>query len=117
MKSPVSALKRRRRVGNIYTRGEANALIDATLHPLARRDGRVYILDTLFHFLIEGDPSESATKFMKYNLPSILSKIEGTDAGMVSASNRLLRQVMRFSRQLHGRGPKIRRASKRSQDT
>jgi hypothetical protein len=103
-------LKRKRYIGDVYSKGQANVIVDSLLHPLGKRNVQLYIVDALLHFAVEGDPVKSAKKFLKYNLPVILSEIEGTDTGIVYATNRLLKQVMRFSRELDSRERKRRRA-------
>jgi len=30
----------------VYTKGEVNKLIDSCLHPLAKQDGKIFILDS-----------------------------------------------------------------------
>jgi hypothetical protein len=52
---------------SFYTDGELNAIIDAFLHPLAKRDPRFLLLDGVLHGFVERNPSESVLKFIKYN--------------------------------------------------
>jgi hypothetical protein len=51
-----------------------NRLIDAFIHPLAKRHPGLLILDGIVHGLIEKNPSETAAKFIQYNLPKLLSE-------------------------------------------
>ena len=75
-------------------------LIDAALHPPARRDGRFYLVDGLLYALVERkNPPASIRKYVKYNLPSVLSQLVGTDAGIVSAGSRMLRGAIRLARE------------------
>lgn len=86
-----------------YTRGELNRAIDALVHPLAKRDTRLFALDAALHALVEKNPPVSVRKFVRYDLPLILSKLEGTDAGLVTAGNRLIREISRLYRKAqHG---------------
>lgn len=51
--------------------GEANRLIDAVFHPLAKQDMRYWAVDLFFHAVVERDPRVSVQKFMHYDLPKI----------------------------------------------
>jgi len=59
----------------IYTRGELNRLVDAFLHPLAKTNFDLLILDGILHGIIERNPPESVMKFIEYSLPELLSKL------------------------------------------
>jgi len=93
-------LKRKRSNGRIYSVGQLNALIDSALHPLARRDGRFYVVDGILHGLVERNPPASIRKFIKYNLPPVLSQLGGTDPEIVSAGDRMLKDMIRLARRL-----------------
>ena len=64
-----------RRKNRIYSTGDYNKMVDLILHPLARKDVRVWVLDGLIHSLLEQDPAMSAKKFVHFNLPEILNQI------------------------------------------
>jgi hypothetical protein len=51
---------------SLYTDGELNAIIDAFMHPLAKRDPRLLVLDGILHGIVEQNPSKSVRKFIKY---------------------------------------------------
>jgi hypothetical protein len=59
-----------------YTVGEINKLIDGLIHPLAEKDKSFILLDGVLHALNERDPPQSLRKFVKYNLPEIIKRIE-----------------------------------------
>ena len=65
--------KQRRR--QVYTRSEKNAIIDATIHPLADQYWGFVIVDGALHALNEQDPIESFVKFLRYNAPELLKRI------------------------------------------
>src|SRR6266436_8442332 len=65
--------KQKRR--QVYTKSEKNALIDATIHPLADQHWGFVIVDGVLHALNEQDPVESFVKFLKYNAPELLKRI------------------------------------------
>ena len=46
-------------------------MIDAVLHPAARKDIHYWALDTFFHAVVEQDPSVTVEKFIRYTLPKI----------------------------------------------
>lgn len=56
------------------TTGEANKIIDALLHPLAKGKTKipVMLLDSMLHACVEQNPKESAKKFVRYTLPKLL---------------------------------------------
>lgn len=63
-----------------YSVGEANKLIDAVLHPLAKGNVEVPVLlfDSLLHGIVEQNPKESVRKFVRYNVPKLIKKgLEG----------------------------------------
>ena len=74
------ALKRVRRRGGLYSKGELNRLVDDLLHPLAKGEAEIpfLILDEALHALIEQNPPETLAKFLKYTLPRIISKYRKT---------------------------------------
>jgi hypothetical protein len=59
-----------------YTTGEINKLIDGLIHPLAEKDKKFILIDGFLHALNERDPPQSLRKFLKYNLPEIIRRIE-----------------------------------------
>ena len=66
---------RRRKDRPIYTTGQKNAIIDDLLHPLQKQHWIFEAVDTLAHFVVEGNIEESIIKFSKYSLPKILRKL------------------------------------------
>ena len=69
----------RKKSRRLYTTGEINKLVDSIFHPLARTHWAFQVLDELSHVIIEGDPKESAVKFVRYSLPQILRKLMSDD--------------------------------------
>ena len=65
--------KQKRR--QVYTKSEKNALIDATIHPLADQHWGFVIVDGALHALNEQDPIQSFIKFLRYNAPELLRRI------------------------------------------
>jgi hypothetical protein len=59
----------------VYSVGELNRLIDALIHPLAKRYPEFLILDATIHGVIEKNPPESTLKFMQYNLPKLVAEL------------------------------------------
>jgi hypothetical protein len=57
-----------------YSKGDANKLIDALLHPLFDSRPELMILDSVLHGLVEQNPTETTWKFIRYNLPKIIKK-------------------------------------------
>jgi len=74
-----------------YTKGEINRLIDSLLHPLAKEDRRLLIVDGFLHALVENDPPLSARKFLTYSLPTLLSELGGAD----KKTAKIAREVMK----------------------
>jgi hypothetical protein len=58
-----------------YTKGEMNRLIDGLMHPLCEKNTGFIFVDGFLHALIEQNPPESVSKFIRYNLPEILKQI------------------------------------------
>ena len=56
--------------------GEVNKLIDVLIHPLAEKDKAFVLLDGVLHAINERNAPLSLRKFIKYNLPEIVRKIE-----------------------------------------
>jgi hypothetical protein len=69
-----------RRKNQLYSPGEINKLIDALLHPAARKDPRYWIVDTVFHGVVEQDPGLTLKKFMRYTMPKILWQLAEEDS-------------------------------------
>ena len=66
----------RKRIGwHSYTEGELNKLVDSLVHPLAKENPYIMILDGILHGIIEQNPSASTVKFIKYNLPKLLERL------------------------------------------
>lgn len=59
----------------MYTIGELNKLVDSVMHPLAKSNPSIMILDGIVHAILEQNPSESTVKFIKYNLPKLLEQL------------------------------------------
>lgn len=64
--------KRKGKPSSLYTKGELNALVDATVEPLAREHPVFLVVDEICHLIIEQNPKESAVKFTRYTLPKII---------------------------------------------
>ena len=73
--SPSTRRGNRNKLGNIYSKGEANKITDAIFHPHFKNNPETIILDSLAHALIERDPSTSIKKFAKYNAPIIIGEL------------------------------------------
>lgn len=58
-----------------YTKGEMNMLIDGLMHPLCKEITGLILVDGFLHALIEQNPPESVSKFIRYNLSKILKQI------------------------------------------
>lgn len=58
-----------------YTKGQINKLIDSIVHPLAKRDEPLLVLDGFLHALVERSPSLSTKKFLVYNIPTLMSHL------------------------------------------
>lgn len=69
-----SVLTRRKstRPRQLYTPGELNRLCDAVLHPLAKYNPSMIVLDSFIHGVIERNTRESVMKFVQYNLPKVV---------------------------------------------
>jgi hypothetical protein len=57
----------------IYSIGELNQLIDAFVHPLAKREPWFLVVDGFLHAIVERNPPESVLKFMRYGLPDLIN--------------------------------------------
>jgi len=55
-----------------YSKGELNKLIDDLVHPHARENPALWVLDSFCHAMVEQDPPQSVRKFIRYNLPRII---------------------------------------------
>ena len=95
---------RKRRGG--YTIGEVNRLIDSLLHPLAKEDGRILIIDGFLHALVENNPPLSARKFLAYSLPTVLSELGGADKKTAKTAGEIMRQAMKFAKKSYKRSPR-----------
>jgi len=49
-----------------------NKLVDTLIHPYFDEYPAMILIDGLLHAMIEQNPNESLTKFIKYNLPKLL---------------------------------------------
>jgi Asp-tRNA(Asn)/Glu-tRNA(Gln) amidotransferase B subunit len=65
----------RKKANTLYSKGQLNYLIDATIHPLTDKNTSFVLVDELLHILVEKNPSISLTKFVRYNLPQIIRKV------------------------------------------
>jgi hypothetical protein len=64
----------------LYTPGELNRLVDAILHPLARHNPSLMLLDGLIHSVIEKNPKQSVVKFVQYDLPKVVEAYQKSTA-------------------------------------
>jgi hypothetical protein len=71
----VRKIKRRRKRYGVYTVGQANYLIDSTLHPFFNKHPVFIVADAALHYLVEQNPAESTVKFVKYTLPQVAGQI------------------------------------------
>jgi hypothetical protein len=67
--------KKRRSRNRLYSKGQVNYIIDSVCHPLAKVNRNFILLDGVLHGLVEKDPVQTAKKFVKYNLPTIIEEI------------------------------------------
>ena len=67
--------RRSRGPSPIYTRGEANKIVDSLTHPLIKKNKAFRIFDELAHVAIEKDLRESLIKFIRYSLPGIVREL------------------------------------------
>lgn len=63
-----------------------NRLVDALVHPLAKENPYIMILDGVLHGIVEQKPSASTIKFIKYNLPRLLEQLAATHVEQRSQS-------------------------------
>lgn len=66
---------RRKRRGMKLTKGEVNRLIDAILHRHFSENVGFIIVDGLLHAIVERNPKESASKFVRYNVPALIKEM------------------------------------------
>ncbi len=67
--------KGRRRRALPYSKGDLNNIIDDVLHPFAENETIMVLIDGLLHAIVEGKPSKSLVKFIKFNLPTIIAQL------------------------------------------
>lgn len=67
--------KKPRRRKTIYSKGELNRLVDSALHPLFEHSPIFLAVDEAAHALIEQNLRESALKFVRYSLPTLIQKL------------------------------------------
>jgi len=70
MRELESGRKRR-----LYSEGQLNRLIDSLLHPLFNRNPELMMVDTILHAIIEQNAPETVKKFLRYNLPRIITEL------------------------------------------
>ena len=58
-----------------YSRGQVNYIIDSFCHPLFKVNKNFILLDGALHGLVEKNPKQTAKKFIKYNLHTIINEI------------------------------------------
>jgi hypothetical protein len=59
----------------LYTEGEWNKLVDAAVHPMAKREPFFLLVDEALHVAVERDLPKSLKKFLRFNYPSLLRQI------------------------------------------
>lgn len=70
--NPKNKRKKRKPLhAGMYSPGELNRLVDSLVHPLAEKNATFILVDGALHAIIEGNPAESAKKFMKFSLPGL----------------------------------------------
>ena len=64
----------KKKKAKVFTKGEANKIVDSAIHPLFKKNEGFRIIDGVIHGFIEKDPPSSLKKFIKYNFPEIIDK-------------------------------------------
>jgi len=80
-------------------------MIDSLLHPLAKKDPRILIVDGFIHALVENDPHSSLGKFLMYNMPTLLSHVMNDGKHSRNEIRLAIREMMKLTRSL-GRKPR-----------
>ena len=57
------------------TKGNLNRLIDDMMHPYFKDHPALILADGLLHAAVEKNPRSSLTKFVKYNVPILLTEL------------------------------------------
>ena len=66
---------KKRRPAQKITKGDLNRGVDTALHRHFKDDPVFILVDSALHFMIEGNPSESFEKLLKYNVKPILKAL------------------------------------------
>jgi len=88
------------RTKTIYTKGEINKLIDSLCHPLSKANPAMLILDGFLHGLVEMNPPQSARKFLKHNIPTLIEETGRTYGKEGYKTAKELRKAMQLSMKL-----------------
>jgi hypothetical protein len=67
---------------------------------LARKKAQLFILDGFIHVLVEQDPLRSASKFLAYSMPKLVSQLGGGDKRIEKAAKNFVKQTMRLAKSL-----------------
>jgi hypothetical protein len=59
-----------------YSKGELNRIVDSLLHPFFGSKAAPIVVDLVLHALVEKDPEETTTKFIRYSLPKIINLLK-----------------------------------------
>jgi len=66
---------RRKRRGIKVTKGDLNRLIDDIFHRHFSENVGFIIVDGLLHAIVERNPEESVSKFVRYNVPALIKEM------------------------------------------
>ncbi len=93
-----------------YSQGEVNRLTDSLLHPLAKEDKRILLLDAFIHGLIEKNPPASVRKFLRYTLPDLVAQTQKDQK-----TNHLTRQAVKLLGELTTPEKRSKRRARKTQ--
>ena len=66
---------RRKRRGIKVTKGDLNRLIDDVFHRHFSENVGFIFVDGLLHAIVERNPEESVSKFVRYNVPALIKEM------------------------------------------
>jgi hypothetical protein len=90
-----------------------NAIIDSILHPFAKRDGRILVVDGILHALVEKNPPSSLGKFLMYSMPKILSETK-TDVKQRNEMQLALKEMMKLTRRLRREAKTLKKTNRKA---
>jgi len=71
----LTGRSRRKRRGIKVTKGDLNRLIDDIFHRHFSENVGFIIVDGLLHAVVERNPEESVSKFVRYNVPALIREM------------------------------------------